>query len=434
MKIDKVRLTNYRCHRDIAVSFSPHFNVLVGANGSGKTSLLKGIAELFNGFVGGVSSKSIAPTLTADSVRVERIDIQGRLRFEEQYPVSVLAEGSIGDKRLSWGVTREAPTGNFTYLGGQPGDVWKTASDKGVNTALAKKLPILAFYQANRQWNLNRASELEAATSKDGRMNAYNNFFNASSDAASLQTWVISKCLERFQVSSETNRLFDEVTDDELALVNGALANAIGEIQGIKFDMREKSLLVEWKQSAGSSRSATVFGNLSDGQKAVVGLIVDIARRICLLNPQLGQSAIKETPGIVLIDELDMHLHPKWQRALTLGLQSAFPSVQFIVASHSPQILGEMKPEQIIVLTGGTTSNPQVSYGLDSSAVLEEIMDVPARPLEVANELSALFEALERNELNVARQHLAKLRAGAPGIVELNRAEALLKRKEVLGR
>ena len=61
-------------------------------------------------------------------------------------------------------------------------------------------------------------------------------------------------------------------------------------------------------------------------------------------------------------------------------------------------------------------------------------MNFPARPLEVANELSALFEALERNELNVARQHLAKLRAGAPGIVELNRAEALLKRKEVLGR
>lgn len=141
-----------------------------------------------------------------------------------------------------------------------------------------------------------------------------------------------------------------------------------------------------------------------------------------------------QTPGIVLIDELDMHLHPKWQRALTRGLQAAFPSVQFIVASHSPQILSEMQPEQIIVLTAGSTSHPQVSYGLDSSAVLEEIMGASARPVEIEGDLSRLFVALERNDLDTARLVLSDLRNKAPGIAELNRAEALLKRKEVLGR
>jgi predicted ATP-binding protein involved in virulence len=249
-----------------------------------------------------------------------------------------------------------------------------------------------------------------------------------------LNTWVISKCLERFQVSSETGIAFDDVHDDELALVNSAISNAIEEAEGVKYDMREKSLLVEWKQPALSERRPTIFENLSDGQKAIIGLISDIARRICLLNPHLGQEVMTQTPGIVLIDELDMHLHPKWQRSLTRGLQAAFPSVQFIVASHSPQILSEMQPEQIIVLTAGSASNPQVSYGLDSCAVLEEIMDASARPTEIKGDLEQLFAALERNELDAARQMLANLRNNAPGIADLNRAEALLKREEVLGR
>ncbi|SDH61120.1 AAA domain-containing protein, putative AbiEii toxin, Type IV TA system [Paraburkholderia phenazinium] len=293
---------------------------------------------------------------------------------------------------------------------------------------------MLAFYRANRHWNTPQNNELAAATQKYSRADGYRNYWDASTDSGVLNTWVISKCLERFQVSSETGIAFDDVHDDELALVNSAISNAIEEAEGVKYDMREKSLLVEWKQPALSERRPTIFENLSDGQKAIIGLISDIARRICLLNPHLGQEVMTQTPGIVLIDELDMHLHPKWQRSLTRGLQAAFPSVQFIVASHSPQILSEMQPEQIIVLTAGSASNPQVSYGLDSSAVLEEIMDASARPTEIKGDLEQLFAALERNELDAARQMLANLRNNAPGIADLNRAEALLKREEVLGR
>jgi predicted ATP-binding protein involved in virulence len=434
MRIDRIRLTNYRCHRDLEVRFTPRFNVLTGVNGSGKTSLLRGLAEALSGLTSFIAGAAGATPLAEDTIRLERIEVESRLRFEPQYPVSVEATGMAFGTPTSWKVERSSVARQPAWDGSFPGVMFHQQQNGTVAAQEIQPLPVVAFYRANRQWNSPRQNELAAATQKNSRIDGYRFYADASTDSPTLSTWVIAKCLERFQVSSETGVAFDDIHDDELALVNSAIADAVDEAKGIKYDMREKSLLVEWKQSDFPERRPTIFENLSDGQKAIICLIADIARRICLLNPQLGQEAMKQTPGVVLIDELDMHLHPKWQRSLTLGLQKAFPSVQFIVASHSPQILSEMQPEQIIVLTAGSALHPQVSYGLDSSAVLEEIMEASPRPEGVSSELSKLFAALDRNELETARNLLAGLRKSAPGIAELTRAEALLKRKEVLGR
>jgi predicted ATP-binding protein involved in virulence len=435
MRIDRIRLTNYRCHRDLEVRFTPHFNVLTGVNGSGKTSLLRGIAETFSALVhfvpGAAGGTQLLPD---DSTRIERIEVEGRLRFEPQYPVTIEVSEEVMGMYANWDMARYSSAEQAIWKGLLPGTILQQQRNIPKEAQDSQPLPVLAFYRASRQWNAPRQNEMAAATQKNGRVDGYQYYADASTASPLLITWVIAKCLERFQISSETGVAFDDIDNDELALVNGAISAAIEEAKGIKYDMREKSLLVEWKQCDFPERRPTIFENLSDGQKAIICLIADLARRICLLNPQLGQEAMKQTPGVVLIDELDMHLHPKWQRSLTLGLQKAFPAVQFIVASHSPQILSEMQPEQIIVLTAGSASHPQVSYGLDSSAVLEEIMDASPRPKGVSEELSQLFAALDRNELETARHLLAELRSSAPGVADLTRAEALLKRKEVVGR
>ena len=272
---------------------------------------------------------------------------------------------------------------------------------------------------------------MQAATARNARTDGYGSWWDASLDSSALQSWVISKCLERFQTSSETGALFDNIQSDELALVNKALAIVVEDAKGLKYDLKQKSLLVEWSST---ERESTAFENLSDGQRTVIGLVADIARRMCVLNPQLGDEVTNETQGVVLIDELDMHLHPRWQRILTSGLKRAFPKVQFIVASHSPQVLGELKPEEIILLRPSGTTHPQVSYGLTSSQVLEEIMGAEARTPEVERLLSEVFESLERGELSLAKQKIAALQITAPGIPELAGAQALFRRKEVLGR
>lgn len=441
MRFDSIHLTNYKCHANLQVDFKPGFNVIVGVNGSGKTSLLKAVCDALTGFSMHISGPGVSYQALSDPnvARLKGEVNHGRYRFEPQYPVKVSATAEAFEQPsvCIWSVQKTSQVGHPQQAGQSPGQVWQTMQLIGGQAAEAARqlaLPIIAFYRANRHWNQSQPHEMQAATARNARTDGYISWWDASSDASALQGWVISKCLERLQTSSETGISFDDIDSDELALVNQALGAAVEGTKGLKYDLRQKSLLVEWTTSDGEARQPTAFENLSDGQRAVIGLVADIARRMCVLNPQLGQEVTRKTPGVVLIDELDMHLHPRWQRILTAGLKRAFPEVQFIVASHSPQVLGELHPEEIILLRPSGTAHPQVSYGLTSSQVLEEIMGADARAPEVQNMLTEAFEVLERGELQAARDKLTELETIASGIPELAGAWALLRRKEVLGR
>jgi predicted ATP-binding protein involved in virulence len=442
MRLNSIALKNYRGFRDLSVTFQPGFNVIAGVNGSGKTSILKGVREALIGYtsqlpvqVGGLSEASI-PFLESSSVRVQSTVTAGRYRFEDQYPVAAVAEGEAFGQTIRWAAIKAAQTGGVRWDGVGPGQVWRSmqspheSAGSVAQDAQPLTLPVVAFYPAYRNWQAAHPNEMVAAIERPSRMDGYIHWWEAASDSVALQRWVISKSQERLQLSSERSVKWDDIADDELAMVNIALAAVVDGAAGIRYDFTQKSLVVQWH----GETPPTEFRNLSDGQRVAIALVVDIARRMCLLNPHLGERVTKETPGVVLIDELDVHLHPKWQRLVTTGLQQAFPQVQFIAASHSPQVLGELRPEQIILLTQDGIAHPAISYGLDASRVLEQIMEASARPVEVERELSKLFELLERNELAGAREMLDALKKTVPGIPELAGAEALLKRKEVIGR
>jgi predicted ATP-binding protein involved in virulence len=440
MRIEHVRLLNYRCHQRLELKFSSAFNVLVGVNGSGKTSLLKAVADALNGLFIGVSAPQHLYMDEPDSARLAAATYPGGIRFEPHYPISVTAVGEAFGKKCQWEFKKASSVDHSQVSGAIPGQLWTTMQQQADSASALElpsiSLPVIAFYRANRSWRAPQPHELTAATQKVSRTHGYKNWWDASTDSTALQSWAIAKCLERFQTSSETGRLFDDIRDDELALVNTALSNAIEGVTGLRYDLRYKSLFIEWAENANNGSEATPFENLSDGQSAVICLVADIARRMCLLNPQLGQEVIRKTNGIVLIDELDVHLHPTWQRKLTTALKTAFPAVEFIAASHSPQVLGELKPEEIILLhpDGESPSHPQVSYGLTSSEVLEVIMGAAPRSPEVSDMLSKLFQAVERNDLEAARTYLIYVRKISPDIPELDGAEALLRRKELIGR
>jgi predicted ATP-binding protein involved in virulence len=439
MLLESIRLRNYRCHRDLRVRFDPRFNAIVGVNGSGKTSLLRAICDAMSAFTQRLSIPSghYHPLQDPTVVRVEVQDSAGRLRFEPQYPVKVDAEAVAFNTRCKWSIAKSNAEGNPIFEGSSPGDAWEINQRNSlgaVGTDSATHLPVIAFYRATRQWNQAAPSEMAAATKRDSKLSGYSFWADAALDYAELQGWAIGKCLERLESSSEQRLPFDQIDDDELALVNGAIAGAVEGAKGLRYDFKQKSLLIEWHKNPDGIREPTQFENLSDGQRSIVGLVSDIARRMCLLNPLLRNTVMSETPGVVLIDELDLHLHPKWQRILTTGLKRAFPSVQFIVASHSPQVLGELKPGEIIVLSSNGMSHPEVSFGLDSSLVLEDIMGSDRRNASVAKRLSELFAQLENNDLVGARKILETLRTEAPGVPELDGANALLLRKEVLGK
>ncbi|MXW53613.1 MAG: AAA family ATPase, partial [Gammaproteobacteria bacterium] len=143
-------------------------------------------------------------------------------------------------------------------------------------------------------------------------------------------------------------------------------------------------------------------GQLSEGERGVLTLVLDLARRLSQANPSLDDP-LREGHAIILIDEIDLHLHPKWQRQIVHKLTETFPLCQFIATTHSPQVIGEVPHECIqIIAEDGEVYSPTYSFGVDSSRVLEEIMDADPRTSEVRELLSRLSQVIGKEQFNQA--------------------------------
>jgi len=167
--------------------------------------------------------------------------------------------------------------------------------------------------------------------------------------------------------------------------------------------------------------------SLSDGERGILAMVFDLTRRLSLANP-LSEDPIENGEAIVLIDEIELHLHPKWQRQVVGRLLKAFPKCQFVVTTHSPQILGELDASKILVLDSGKAHKPLRAFGMDSSRVLEEIMDAAPRNKSVSDKLRKLAIAVDKNDTPAVSRLLSQLRRQlgdtAPEVLE---AETMLK-------
>jgi predicted ATP-binding protein involved in virulence len=422
MRLDRLHIQNFRCYEDATFDFQPGFNLVVGVNGSGKTSLLQAVASSFIEF--GQTFSHHEDLLTKESVRFVFNEFEKRTRFERVFPLVLEAKGDL--------------------LGSSGWDVhWLAADHRMLDTRPSSKalevinsvssesttdLPLLGFYRANRRWKMLGVAAEFAAKQRVSRLDGYSNWFDTVTDLKEFETWLISKTLERMQNVLDAGIGATLVGEDELAWVNRAIQIALPEARDLRYDLRSQTLLIQLE------KTTFPFSELSDGQRGMVALFADIARRMCILNPHMGKDVLKNTSGVIIIDELDIHLHPAWQRSIVSALRNAFPRVQFIAASHSPQIIGSLRPEEVILLNNGDSPHPRVTFGLDSSKVLEEVMGVAQREPEIEELLSELFSTLENNELDKAKSLLQALKEKAPDLPEFLRAEALMRRKEIIGR
>ena len=173
---------------------------------------------------------------------------------------------------------------------------------------------------------------------------------------------------------------------------------------------------------------------LSDGEKCTLAMVGDLARRIAIANPAL-EDPLAGTRA-VLIDEIDLHLHPGWQRHVVSALEETFPNCQFLVSTHSPQIVSHVAPERIWLLerstAGASAIRPSESFGQTSGRILEDAMDVPERPQEIKERLSELFLAIQQEELATAKQLVSDLSRTIGNGPDLVRARIHILRKEAL--
>lgn len=169
---------------------------------------------------------------------------------------------------------------------------------------------------------------------------------------------------------------------------------------------------------------------LSDGEKCMMAMVGDLARRLAIANPTKSNPLSGE--GIVLIDELDLHLHPQWQRLVIHQLTSVFPNCQFIITTHSPQIMGEVQASALRILKRDIDGKTQIeipeqSFGLTSAEILEELLQTPRRNTDTTKALDAIFVQIDDEDFESARAAIATLKDKLTGsIPELIRAESLL--------
>jgi predicted ATP-binding protein involved in virulence len=176
---------------------------------------------------------------------------------------------------------------------------------------------------------------------------------------------------------------------------------------------------------------------LSDGEKSLLAMVGHLSRRLAEYYKVLANPL--ETSAVVLIDEIELHLHPAWQRMIIPRLTKTFPNCQFIVTTHSPQVLSHVDPECIHILDydgdNVVVKRPDSSYGLDSNRILEDILGVSKRPQEIQEQMSELFRTINNNDLDSAKEIVREL-GDRIGIAEpeLVKAEATIKRREIIGR
>jgi predicted ATP-binding protein involved in virulence len=163
----------------------------------------------------------------------------------------------------------------------------------------------------------------------------------------------------------------------------------------------------------------------------MLAVAIEIARRLVLANP-VSEDPVKSGDGVVLIDELDLHLHPKWQRSIAYNLVRIFPNCQFIATTHSPQIIPSLEPERIQIIELDKVFFPDRSLGMDTNWILKYLMESDDRPENASNAIAEIEQLIKEIEFEKARSKMAEYKKEGLDLPEWSIFEARIARLEII--
>lgn len=232
-------------------------------------------------------------------------------------------------------------------------------------------LPILARYGTDRLWTRTEFKDQSLPNRTRGCKGA----LQASSNDARINAWFKSQSIWEWQ-NRRDSALFSAVKK-ALASCFDAAASTVGAM--VDFDAELGQLVFTYGTADGSYHRDRIH-SMSDGYRGTLSLFADIAYRMAMLNPALGDRVLK-TPGVVMIDKIDLHLHSRWQARILEGFVRIFPNVQFIVTRHLPVVVASVPRDNICVLNGETASVPATeTHGRDAGDILITVLDASLRP------------------------------------------------------
>ena len=415
MKLKRVKIENYRAIERLELQLDPSLTVFHGDNAHGKTSILSAIA---------VGLGSI-PQLLPDVSSI------GFLKTDRRKLQSLQVELTTTNGFAWWRTM--GPRGRRAALR-ELKEAMEAIVDADREGSPPLDLPIVAFYDTDRavfdkprsrrrlKTEFSRYAALEGALSA---RTAFKGFFN----------WFYAKENEELR-EQKAGRDFDFRLKD-LNAVRQAIASMVREVSDPRIEFGPLRFVV----SVESGRKAVnlTLNQLSGGYRIVLALAADLARRMVQGNPHLDDPLAAE--AIILIDEVDLHLHPLWQQRILEDLSRTFPNAQFIVSTHSPQVLTTVRPEHIVSLRredGRIVAGQAAAatFGAAAGDVLFTVMGVNERPggNEFVGRLTNYMDLVGdgRGESEEALSLRRELEDLSPNDPALDRADIEIRRRKLL--
>lgn len=423
MHITRLNMKNFRGINNLTLDFDKNQpTVLIGVNGAGKSSILYCISQLLSGIFCDTIPTILPPVFD------ELLDVTSGCEETsnsltvvfENIKASIFHELSIGSAsefsiEIQSSFSRSEIQKN-SYIGQEI---------RGYINS--KKLPLAIYYPVNR-------SVLEIPLDQSFKpwtspAEAYSeSLIGGQANFREFFEWFRN----REDLENEIRRDTSGFRDMQLEAVRTAISYLLPGFSDLRIRRfpQQMTLRKEGENIA--------INQLSDGEKCLFAMSGDLARRLAIANPGLEDPL--QGSGIVLIDEIELHLHPGWQYQIIPALTRTFPNCQFILTTHSPIVLSQVKREGIFCLekdrNGKVTAyHPDSPYGRDSNRILEDLMGVPERPQRFKDQLRELFRFIDEGNLDRAKelqQHLeVEIGLDEP---EFARADVLIRRQEILGR
>jgi predicted ATP-binding protein involved in virulence len=409
--VEELVLTNFRAFSALSLAFSPgRSTVLVGLNGSGKSTLLGAVDVLLAQLAASFGARNARyRTLTDDDITNGR-DI-----------AKIVIKARVGSSELTWDVGRARGNrrSNERSLRVLDEEISRIQKDQRVC------VPVLVHYRVTRA--VTEIPLQARAPQPVFPTDAYEGaLVEEGPDFRQLFLWF----MDREYLEKEARIDNPDDLDHQLEAVRRAIRPFLPALGDLHVQHVPLRVLVR------KGDRPLYVDQLSDGEKCLLAMVGDLARRLAIANPHADDPL--DGGGVVLIDEIDLHLHPSWQRDVVPKLESTFPNCQFLLATHSPQVIADVPKKNLRLLkqvSGDIVCEQRdESFGMDSNRVLLEIMGVDERPHDVKVRIQAIFTLLGDGKLAEARDAITALEADIGADPELAKASVMIRRKEVIGR
>ena len=414
MKLEKIRITNYRCFKDADIEFDDHATLIVGKNGAGKTAILDAVAVAVSTFLLGIDG-GVSRSISKDDARYEFHDLDGTVDPQHQFPVSIESIGDCLDNcDVKWMRSLNSESGNTTVKEARElTNISKDAQKRIMTGDKSLILPLISYYGTGRLYVQKKEKKNIKSLTEFKRQVGYVDCMAAESNEKLMLNWFQIQTLKSLQEQQRTGKVEKSLL---LKTVESAICKCFERISGSKnadivFDLDTHRLVLNFEGTDGSLQKFAM-DEMSDGYKNTLSMIGDIAYRMAVLNPMLGDKVLEETTGVVVIDEIDLHLHPQWQQTIISDLNTIFPKIQFIVSSHAPAVINSVAKEQIRILDNGEIYMPAAqTYGIDANSILREVMKVSERPADIKQRMNLFYSYMDENNYKEADKVLTEIEA-----------------------